>query len=75
MNPFENQEIAALQARVQALELMLQHLVTVLDAKAFGFSAQQLDDWLRIARDRMAATGSASPETQAALAELHRQVT
>lgn len=74
MNPFENQEIAALQARVQALELMLQHLVTVLDAKAFGFNAQQLDDWLCIARDRMAATGSVSPETQAALAALQRQV-
>lgn len=64
---------ALLQARVEALELMLQALVLVMESEP-RFTARKLQAWLDICTERMHATGSTAPATLAALARLQREV-
>ena len=55
------------------MELLLQALVLVLESEP-RFTARKLQTWLDICTERMHATGSATPATLAALAELQREV-
>ena len=64
---------ARLQARIEALELLLQSLVLVLDCEP-RFTAKKLQAWLDIATERMHTSGSATPTTLAALAKLRNEV-
>ena len=74
MNPAKHPTpTARLQARVEAMELLLQALVLVLESEP-RFTARKLQTWLDICTERMHATGSATPATLAALAQLQREV-
>ncbi|SFE88499.1 hypothetical protein [Paracidovorax wautersii] len=64
---------ASLHDRVAACELLLQHLVFVLEASS-SLDIEAFDRWLTIARDRMLATGSAPQSVVAALARLQALV-
>lgn len=64
---------ASLNDRVAACELLLQHLIFVLDASG-GLNTEAFDRWLTIARDRMLATGSVPQSEVAALARLQALV-
>ena len=59
--------------RIEALELFLQHLVLVLECEP-RFTVARMRHWLGVATERMHATGSATPDTLAALARLQREV-
>lgn len=61
------------EQRLDAMELFLQHLVLVVECEP-TFTAEALDRWLCATRQRMQATGSVAPRTQAALARLQRRV-
>jgi len=61
------------EARIEALELLLQALVLVLECEP-RFTSAKLQAWLELATQRMQATGSASPVTLAALARLRGEV-
>lgn len=61
------------EARIDALELLLQALVLVLECEP-RFTTTKLQAWLELATQRMQATGSASPATLAALARLRGEV-
>lgn len=65
--------VEQLQERVEALELLVQALVVVLECEP-RFSAAKLQAWLDISLQRMRETGSASPRTLAALARLGAEV-
>ncbi len=62
-----------LQAQANALQLLLQQLVFVLDAQG-TLDADALDRWLHTCTDRMHATGSAPAADVAALRRLHAAV-
>ena len=61
------------EQRLEALELFLQHLVLVAECEP-TFTAEALDRWLGVARQRMQATGSVQPGTRVALARLQQRV-
>ena len=60
-------------ARIDALELLLQALVLVLECEP-RFTSAKLQAWLELATQRMQATSSASPAALAALARLRGEV-
>lgn len=62
-----------LDQRVEALELFLQHLVLVVECET-RFTAEAMNRWMDLARQRMQATGSVDPGTQHALAVLQHSV-
>lgn len=64
---------AELQARIEALELMLQALVLVLETEP-EFTAEKLFAWVNICTKRMRTTASATTETLAAFDQLKRNV-
>lgn len=64
---------ARLQARMEAMELLLQALVLVLESEP-RFTAAKLQAWLDICTERMHATGSTAPATLAALQRLQCEV-
>ena len=64
---------SALADRVAALELLVQNLVFMLDARG-TLSAEDLQAWLHTATSRMHATGSVAPGPLAALRKLGAQV-
>lgn len=61
------------EQRLDAIELFMQHLVLVLECEP-TFTAEALDRWICVAHQRMQATGSVQPDTQAALARLRQRV-
>ncbi len=61
--------------RITALELLVQQLVFVLDARNGAFSTDELDAWLATCTNRMYATGSVPAGDVAALERLHGLVT
>ncbi len=63
------------EQRITALELLLQQLVFVLDARNGTFSSDELDAWLATCTNRMYATGSMPAGDVAALERLHGLVT
>lgn len=65
--------LPTIDQRVEALEMFMQHLVLMLESEP-TFTAEALDRWLCVARQRMQATGSVAPSTRAALAQLQRRV-
>lgn len=62
------------EARLDAIEMLLQQLVFFLEAEP-GFKASEFSDWLSLVQSRMTATGSATQPQIAALAHLHTKVT
>lgn len=64
---------AELQARIEALELMLQALVLVLETEP-EFTAEKLLAWVNICTQRMRTTASATTATLAAFDQLKRNV-
>lgn len=56
------------------MELLLQQITLVLECEP-RFTAEKLHHWSGICIDRMLATGSAAPQTVAALQELRKRVT
>lgn len=63
-----------MQAKVEAMEILLQQLLVVLECEP-RFTTDKLHHWTGICIDRMLATGSAAPQTVAALQELRKRVT
>lgn len=61
------------EQRLEAMELFLQHLVLVLECEP-TFTAEALDRWLCVARQRMQATGSVQQGTRSALTRLQQRV-
>lgn len=61
------------EQRIAGLELLVQHLVFVLDAQG-ALNSDGLDQWLSIAADRLRATGSAPPNDIAALRRLQARL-
>lgn len=77
-HPLNSQAAAAatpheLPERVVALELFVQQLVFMLGATG-TLNADALNDWITLARSRMAQTGSAPARDVAALARLQALV-
>lgn len=64
----------ALSAKLEAMELLLQQITLVLECEQ-RFTAEKLHHWSGICIDRMLSTGSAAPQTVAALQELRKRVT
>lgn len=69
----DNPTTPTTEARLEAMELMLQALVLVLECEP-RFTAAKLRAWLALATQRMHATGSTSQATLAALARLQNEV-
>lgn len=63
----------SLEARVEALELMLMHMVTVLEGQT-TFRCVKLYNWLDMCTSLMLRTRSASPEQVQALRKLQDKV-
>lgn len=63
-----------LSERIAALELLLQQLVFVLDARGGAFNQDDLDAWLTTCVNRMHATASAPAQEIAALERLRQLV-
>ncbi len=61
------------EARIEALEIFMQHLVLVLECEPH-FTAAGMAHWMEQARERMRTTASAAPSTDAALARLQQLV-